>query len=333
MRSLSMVGLVGVALVAVSCQDGRTPTAVSDHSIQLSSSSGGGDALWEFDELVGVPRPFTGPVNAIRGVRGGGLPWVIDEGEARLDEDGELRVKVEGLVLDPNDPAVIARGLAGNNPVGAFRAILSCLTVDANGNAATVNLATATSPATTGVGAGDAEIRETLVGIPDPCIAPIVFVTSPGGSWFAAGGPVFDFDELVGVPRPFTGGVNAIRGVRGGGLPWAIDKGEGELDDDGELEAEVEGLVLDPNDPAVIARGLAGNNPVGAFKAILSCLTVDENGFAATVNLETATVPATTGVGGGDAEIEETLSPPDPCIAPIVFVTSPGGSWFAASGF
>ena len=159
MRSLSMVGLVGVALVAVSCQDDRTPTAVSDHSIQLSSSSGGGDALWEFDELVGVPRPFTGPVNAIRGVRGGGLPWVIDEGEARLDEDGELRVKVEGLVLDPNDPAVIARGLAGNNPVGAFKAILSCLTVDANGNAATVNLATATSPATTGVGGGDAESR------------------------------------------------------------------------------------------------------------------------------------------------------------------------------
>ena len=145
---------------------------------------------------------------------------------------------------------------------------------------------------------------------------------------------MFEFDEMVGVPRPFTrGGGNAIRGVDGGGLPWAIDEGGVELDDDGELEAEVEGLVLDPNDPAVIERGLAGNNPVGAFKAILSCLTVDENGFAATVNLESATVPATTGVGGGDAEIEETLFLPDPCIAAIAFVTSPGGSWFAASGF
>ena len=144
---------------------------------------------------------------------------------------------------------------------------------------------------------------------------------------------MFDFDELVGVPRPFTGATNAIRGVPGGGLPWAIDKGEGELDDDGELEAKVEGLVLDPNDAVVIAIGLAGNNPVGAFKAILSCLTVDANGNAATVNLATATSPATTGVGGGDAEIEETLTPPNPCIAPILFVTSPGGSWFAASGF
>ena len=154
MSKLFVVGLVGVALVVVSCQDDRAPTAISDHAIQLSSShGGGGDALFEFEELVGVPRPFTrGGGNAIRGVDGGGLPWTIDEGEARLDEDGELRVQVEGLVLDPNDQGVIDRGLAGNNPVGAFKAILSCLTVDGSGNATTVNLETATVPATTGVG-------------------------------------------------------------------------------------------------------------------------------------------------------------------------------------
>ena len=188
MSKLSVVGFVGVALLVVSCQDDRAPTAISDHAIQLSSSHGGGDALFEFEELVGVPRPFTGGGgNAIRGVDGGGLPWAIDEGEARLDEDGELEAKVEGLVIDPNDPVAISLGLAGINPVGAFRAILSCLTVDASGNAATVNLATATAPATTGLGAGDAEIEETLTP-PNPCIAPILFVTSPGGSWFAASG-------------------------------------------------------------------------------------------------------------------------------------------------
>jgi len=29
---------------------------------------------------------------------------------------------------------------------------------------------------------------DTMVGLPQPCIAPIVFVTSPTGAWFAATG-------------------------------------------------------------------------------------------------------------------------------------------------
>ncbi len=45
--------------------------------------------------------------------------------------------------------------------------------------------------------------------------------------------------------------------------------------------------------------------------------------------------PATIGpasAGGGDATIETDVVLPQPCIAPIIFVTSPGGSWFAATG-
>jgi hypothetical protein len=34
----------------------------------------------------------------------------------------------------------------------------------------------------------------------------------------------------------------------------------------------------------------------------------------------------------GDAEIEAAVDLPTPCIAPVVFVTSPGGAWFAATG-
>ena len=96
---------------------------------------------------------------------------------------------------------------------------------------------------------------------------------------------------------------------------------------------KVEGLVLDPNDPDVIAAGLAEVNPVGSFKAILSCLSVDGMGNKVTVNVETDTFPATTGVGAGDSKIRDTLELPDPCIAPIVFVTNSNGDWFAASGF
>jgi len=36
--------------------------------------------------------------------------------------------------------------------------------------------------------------------------------------------------------------------------------------------------------------------------------------------------------GGGNASIEANLSLPQPCIAPIVFVTTPSGAWFAATG-
>jgi len=37
-------------------------------------------------------------------------------------------------------------------------------------------------------GRGDAGRTEAALGLPSPCIAPIVFVTSPGGAWLAATG-------------------------------------------------------------------------------------------------------------------------------------------------
>ena len=200
MRRFSTVALSSIIIVVAGCQDEATPTDLHDElTPQLSSSTPededgderegreGGDPF-DFDDLVGVPRPFTGSANAIRGVRGGGLPWVLEEGEAELDEDGTLKIEVEGLVIDPNDPAAIANGRAGTNPSSTFGGLLSCLTRDASGNAVTVNVATGRFSATTGLGGGDSEIEETLTGIPDPCIAPIVFVTSAGGSWFAASG-------------------------------------------------------------------------------------------------------------------------------------------------
>jgi len=134
-----------------------------------------------------------------------------------------------------------------------------------------------------------------------------------------AGDKVLEFDTMAGVLRPFTGATNAIRGVNGGGIPWVIRAGEGELRVDGRIEVKVQGLVL--------ATTL--ENPIANFKAVISCLTVDEDGNAATVNVSTGLFPATT---TGDAKIEAAVNLPDPCFAPIVFVTSPGGSWFAVTG-
>lgn len=141
--------------------------------------------------------------------------------------------------------------------------------------------------------------------------------------------------SLHGVPRPYTGATNAIRGVPGGGLPWVVGEGKATLLADGTLRLEVEGLVFDPDDAAAIARGVAGTNTVAQGKAVVSCLSV-QDGAAVTVNVSSALVPFSTGAaadGGGNASVEEQLALPSPCLAPIVFFTSPAGAWFAGTGF
>ncbi len=138
---------------------------------------------------------------------------------------------------------------------------------------------------------------------------------------------ILEFDSMAGVVRPYTGQANPIRGVNGGGLPWVIRSGKGEVKADGRIEVKVRGLVL-ADDPAVpLERRLV--NPIANFRAVVSCLSLDANGAAVTVNVTTGDFPATT---AGNAEIEAAIDLPDPCIAPIVFVTSPGGAWFASTG-
>ena len=129
------------------------------------------------------------------------------------------------------------------------------------------------------------------------------------------------FDTMTPVVRPFTGGANPIRGVNGGGVPWALAEAKGELSVDGRLRIDVEGLVV----------ASSGVNPAVAFRAIVSCLTTADGLTVTTTNVTTDQFPATT---TGNAEIEAVVTLPSPCIAPIVFVTNANGtSWFAATGF
>ena len=139
----------------------------------------------------------------------------------------------------------------------------------------------------------------------------------------ASGPAILRFNTMVGVPSTLTGAQSALplRGIHGGGLPWTLSEANGSLTTDGRLKVEVQGLVL-------VATG---SNPIASFRAIVSCVKSDGT-FA---NILTDAFPATTGAasaGGGDAEIETTVTLPQPCIAPIVFVTSPAGAWFAATG-
>jgi hypothetical protein len=135
---------------------------------------------------------------------------------------------------------------------------------------------------------------------------------------------ILEFDTMVGVPSTLTGAQSQapLRGINGGGAPWALTSAHGELTASGHLEIEVVGLVL----------ATTGSNPVALFRGRVSCVKSDgsfEN------NILTDAFPATTGLasaGGGNAKIEADLTLPEPCIAPIIFVTNNGGSWFAATG-
>jgi hypothetical protein len=141
----------------------------------------------------------------------------------------------------------------------------------------------------------------------------------------AAGEPkILEFDTMAGNTPAFTGATNPIRGINAGGLPWMVASAHGELKASGKLEIEVQGLVL-------AAGANAGSNPIAQFRGLVSCL----GGDGLPVNVMTNPFPATTGSvseGGGNATIEAQLALPQPCIAPIVFVTSPGGAWFVATG-
>jgi hypothetical protein len=148
----------------------------------LAQATGAGSSdpptVLKAETMAGVTGPYVGATGtAIRGVHGGGLPWAIDDAKVVLLAHGGLGVKVEGLVL-------AAGANAGTNPIAQFRAIVSCESIDGSGAAVTTNVTTDPFPAST---AGDAKVA-TSVDLPSPCFAPVVFVTSPTGAWFATTG-------------------------------------------------------------------------------------------------------------------------------------------------
>lgn len=154
----------------------------------------------------------------------------------------------------------------------------------------------------------------------------LVPVVVSGSSASADPGTILRFGVMAPVTGPYVGMTNPIRMVPGGGLPWMIGAGEGSLSRDGRLDIHVRGLVL-ADSPAVPAA-LRGINPVADFEAIVSCQTIT-GGMATVTNVSTGQFPASM---RGNSNIRARVMLPHPCIAPIVFVASPGGAWFAATG-
>jgi hypothetical protein len=162
----------------------------------------------------------------------------------------------------------------------------------------------------------------TLLGV----VAGMALLAPALGIGGSDGRKVLDAKVLAPVSEPYTGSANAVRGVAGGGLPWELGAGTADLRAGGRIHVEVEGLVLARRAP--VPEALQGTNPIPQFKAIVSCLTT-AGGVATTANVST---PPVTASATGDAEIDASVDLPSPCFAPIVFVTSAGGAWFAVSG-
>jgi hypothetical protein len=126
---------------------------------------------------------------------------------------------------------------------------------------------------------------------------------------------VVKFHTMAPVTGQFVGSGTPIRGIPGGGLPWALKSAHGELSADGRLRVQVKGLVL-------AAGPNSGTNPIPTFRAIVS--------FETLAPIFTDPVPAST---EGDANIDTHVELPHPGFAPIIFVgPGPNLAWFAVTG-
>jgi hypothetical protein len=152
--------LLIAGLAALSLVGGASAAAFADDS----------DTLLEFHTMTPVSGAAVGTVND-RGIKGGGLAWVISKGVGEVGTDGSVEVRVKGLVIP-------SKGFI--NPSPTFGATVSCLTPSG-----VVNVTTAQFPAST---AGDSRIEDT-VSLPSTCTDPILFVVGTAGQWFAMSNP------------------------------------------------------------------------------------------------------------------------------------------------
>ena len=139
---------------------------------------------------------------------------------------------------------------------------------------------------------------------------------------------ILSFETMYGVDGPFVGDANPIRDIVGDEALWEVKSVRGTLRTNGRLTLHVHGLVFkdDPRAP----EGFVGKNDEPTFKAVVSCLTEESETAVGMQNVETDEFPASL---EGDSDIEQTLTLPNPCVAPIVFVIAGSEEkWFSVTG-
>ena len=121
-----------------------------------------------------------------------------------------------------------------------------------------------------------------------------------------------------------------IGGIMSGGVPWTISEGHASISSNGSVQVEVQGLLIAAGAPANLV-GTVG--PVQMVAASVVC-----GGSGGTVAGSTG---GTFFSAGGNAEIQDTVTLPSSCMAPVVLVrifnpaVAPGGQlgpFIAATG-
>jgi hypothetical protein len=135
------------------------------------------------------------------------------------------------------------------------------------------------------------------------------------------------FNSMFGVDTPFLGNRNPVRGFNGDTEPWSIRNGTGTLDTSGNLGVLIKGLVFSDNADST----LIGKNDEDEFKAVVSCMTVADDGQ--TVTQSSVTTPGFHATSSGNATIRAQVELPDPCIEPVILIIGDQGEWLAVTGF
>lgn len=177
-RSLRLLALLSALAFTLDASAVAASAHRSSHARRL---------LLSFGTMFGVDGAFVGSTNPVDDIPGDELPWEIARTFGTLDTDGNLFVIVRGLVFK-DDPSV-PEELRGINDEDEFRAAVSCLT-EANDAVSRSNVVSDGFPANL---RGNSLIFAHLE-LPDPCIAPAVFILAGSeDKWFAVTG--FETEE------------------------------------------------------------------------------------------------------------------------------------------
>jgi hypothetical protein len=130
--------------------------AVAGSTGTMASTALAGSTILRSSVLPSVP---TDPI--LHGVEAGSAPWILKSGAIRLRSDGELKVRVAGLIIPE---------LGTPGPVTSIDASLYC------GNEAAAAVTTGTTPLSL-KGNG---LLETTVTLPSSCITPVVLINPLG---------------------------------------------------------------------------------------------------------------------------------------------------------
>jgi hypothetical protein len=139
----------------------------------------------------------------------------------------------------------------------------------------------------------------------------------------AGKGPGLEVGAMVGLPAAYATNAISVRGLQPGGLPWEIGRARAEVKSSGKVEVTFKDLLFAPGTGAE----REGKNTIGTMKVIVSCLSAD----GAVANVSTEPFPVSIGAGAGDGSVESKVTLPDPCLAPLVFVTTMTDRWLAVS--